>query len=160
MDKLALHVVQGYGVLPCRSQEFGSVDQQQLRYIQLNGFSGISPRELFESDLIWQLQMWRAAGERIILMMDINCHVLRGRLSRALTHESIGLHKITKDHLGYLCPNTHASGSGQIDGVWATSDVTITAVISGCRMRSSREIIELVFLILRHYRQLALMNEK
>jgi hypothetical protein len=32
--------------------------------------------------------------------------------------------------------------------------------LSGCRMRSPREIIELVFLILRHYRQLALMNEK
>jgi hypothetical protein len=60
-------------------------------------------------------------GERIILMMDI------GRLSRALTHEPIGLCEITKDHLGSLCPNTHASGSEQIDGVWATSDITITA---------------------------------
>jgi hypothetical protein len=61
-------------------------------------------------------------------MMDINCHVLTGRLSRALTQESIGLRKITKDRLGMLCQNTHASGSEQIDGVWTTSDVTITAV--------------------------------
>jgi hypothetical protein len=60
-------VVQAYRVLPRRSQEFGSVDQQQLRYIQSNGFLGITPRQLFGSDLIWQLQMWRAAGDRIIL---------------------------------------------------------------------------------------------
>jgi hypothetical protein len=61
-------------------------------------------------------------------MMDANCHVLTGRMSRALTHESIGLQEITKDHLGSLCPNTHASSSEQIDGVWVTSDITITAV--------------------------------
>jgi hypothetical protein len=56
------------------------------------------------------------------------CNVLIGRLSRALTQESIGLREITKDHLGSLCPNTHASGSEQIDGIWVTSDITITAV--------------------------------
>jgi hypothetical protein len=61
-------------------------------------------------------------------MMDANCHVLTGRLSQASTHESIGLREITKDHLGSLCPNTHASGSEQIDGVCLTSDITITAV--------------------------------
>jgi hypothetical protein len=47
---------------------------------------------------------------------------------RALTQESIGLREITKDHLESLCPNTHASGSEQIDGGWATTDITITAV--------------------------------
>ena len=60
--------------------------------------------------------------------MDANCHDLTGRLSRALTHPSIGLHEITKDFLGSLCPNTHARGSEQIDGVWTTSDITSTAV--------------------------------
>jgi hypothetical protein len=48
----SLRVVQAYGVLPRQSSEFGSVDQQHLRYIQLNGFSGVTPPELFESDLI------------------------------------------------------------------------------------------------------------
>lgn len=76
--------------------------------------------------MIWQLQIWRALGDIIILMMDINCNVLTGRLSRALVE--VGFREITKDHLGTLCPNTHASGSEQIDGVWTTSDITITAV--------------------------------
>ncbi len=90
------------------SLELGSVCQQHVRYIQLNGLGSISPRELFEDDLCWQLQVWRALGDRIILMMDANCHVLTGRLTRALSHPLIGLREITKDFLGSLCPNTHA----------------------------------------------------
>jgi hypothetical protein len=103
-------VVQGYAVRAARSQEVGSVDQQHVRYIQNHGLGNVTPRDLFGSDLLWQLQVWRALGNRIILMMDANCNVLTGRLSRALTQESIGLREITKDHLGSLYPNTHASG--------------------------------------------------
>lgn len=67
-------------------------------------------------------------GDQIILMMDINSHILTGKLSHALMQESIGLREITKDYLGHLCPNTHASGSEQINGIWATSDIMITAI--------------------------------
>jgi hypothetical protein len=121
-------VVQAYAVQAVRSKRVGSVDQPHVHYIPSNGLGTIKPRELFEQDLVWQLQVWRALGDWIILMMDANCHVLTGRLSQALTHESIGLREITKDHLGSLCPNTHASGSEQTDGIWVTSDITITAV--------------------------------
>jgi hypothetical protein len=120
--------VQEYAVRAARSQEVGSVDQQQVRYIQNQGLGNVTPRGLFESNLLWQLQEWQALGDQIILMMDANCNVLTGRLSRALTQESIGLREITKDNLGSLCPKTHASGSEQIDGIWVTSDITITAV--------------------------------
>jgi hypothetical protein len=68
-------VVQVYGVLPHRSEELGSVSQQQVRYCQFFGIEA-SPRELFESDLLWQLEQWRSAGERLIVMMDANTHVL------------------------------------------------------------------------------------
>lgn len=121
-------VVHSYGVLPRASKEIGSVDQQHVRYIQSNLLEDISPRDLFESDFIWQLQYWRSQGERLILMMDANCHVLTGRLSRALAHESIGLREITKDLLGELCPNTHGRGSQPIDGVWTTPDIVVTAI--------------------------------
>lgn len=119
-------IVQAYAVRPQRSEQFGSVYQQHLRYLQLNGFGSVHPRDLFDSDLLWQLRIWLALGDRIILMMDCNSHVLTGRLGRELI--KLGLREITKDFLGELCPNTHSSGSEQIDGVWATSDLTITAV--------------------------------
>lgn len=120
-------IVQAYAVGPVRSQQWGSVYQQHVRYMQFNGLGAVTPRELFESDLLWQLQVWRALGDRIILIMDANCHVLTGKLCRDL-YKVLGMREITKDHLGSLCDNTHPSGSQQIDGVWATSDITITAV--------------------------------
>jgi hypothetical protein len=119
-------IVQAYAVRPQRSEQVGSVYQQHLRYLQNNGFNDVHPRDLFESDLLWQLQIWLALGDRVILMMDSNCHVLTGRLGRALFQ--LGLREITKDFVGELCPNTHISGSEHIDGVWASADITITAV--------------------------------
>jgi len=107
-------------------KDLSAVGYQHVRYIQHSGLGKVTPRELFESDLLWQLEMWKAAGDRIILMMDINCHVLTGKLSRALN--SIGLQEVTKDILGGLCPNTHANGSKQIDGIWITPNITITAI--------------------------------
>jgi hypothetical protein len=108
VDGHRTRVVQGYGVLARFSEELGSVCQQHIRYIQHNNLGNIAPRDLFEDDLCWQLRVWRALGDRIILMMDANCHVLTGRLSRALTHPSIGLREITKDILGSLCPHTYS----------------------------------------------------
>jgi hypothetical protein len=54
--------------------------------------------------------------------------VLIGLLSRSLTQDSINLREITKSFLGELCPYTHSRGSIPIDGVWATEDITVTAV--------------------------------
>lgn len=121
-------VVQSYAVLPAISQELGSLYQQHLRYMQEYGIEGYTPRELFEIDLLNQLRVWRAQGDRIILMMDANDHVLTGKLCRQLTSEGIGLREITKAFHGELCPFTHIRGSRPIDGVWATDDITITGV--------------------------------
>jgi hypothetical protein len=50
-------VVQSYAVQARISTELGSVCQQHLWYIQLNGLGSITPRELFEEDLCWQLRV-------------------------------------------------------------------------------------------------------
>lgn len=121
-------IVQCYGVRPERSTQTGSVHQQHIRYMQEVGIDGYSPRQLFESDLLNQLRVWRAHGDRLILMMDANEHVLTGRMCRQLCSEGIDLHEITKSHVGSLCPNTYIDGSQPIDGVWATPDLTITGV--------------------------------
>jgi hypothetical protein len=63
VDGHRTRVVQAYAVQAVRSKRVGSVDQQHVRYIQRNGFGSITPRELFERDLFWQLQVWRALWE-------------------------------------------------------------------------------------------------
>jgi hypothetical protein len=85
-------------------------------------------------------------------MMDINCHVLTGRLSRALTQESIGLREITKDHLGSLCPNTHASGS-EHSMEFGQLQTSLSQQLSGYCTRNLQETIEPVCLISQHYQQ-------
>ena len=62
-QKHVTRVVHSYAVLPRSSDEIGSVHQQHLRYIQSELTEDISPRDLFELDFIWQLQVWRAQGE-------------------------------------------------------------------------------------------------
>jgi hypothetical protein len=121
-------VVQAYAVGAVRSKQWGLVYQQHVPYIQLEGLGSISGRELFESDLLWQLQVWHALGNRLIVMMDINCHVLTGKLARELTKAPLELREATKDHFGKLCGHTHSRGSQQIDGIWTTPDITITAI--------------------------------
>ena len=45
----------------------------------------ITPYDLFWRDLIWQLQIWKQQGDRIILTMDVNEHILRGKIGKLLT---------------------------------------------------------------------------
>ena len=121
-------LVQVYAVRPEYSEEMGSVCQQQVRYMQESDIYGVTPRQLFESDFLNQLRVWRNQGDRLIVMMDANEHVLTGRMCRQLANEDINLREITQDFHGSLCPNTHSSGSQPIDGVWATADITVTAI--------------------------------
>ena len=121
-------VIQCYGVRPERSTQTGSVYQQHVRYMQETGLEGYTPRQLFEEDFLNQLRVWRMNGDRLIVMMDANEHVLSGRLCRQMTTDGINLREITKEYIGTLCPHTYIDGSQPIDGVWATPDITITGV--------------------------------
>ena len=77
-------------VKPSRSQLKGNqrgwytVWSQHRRYIRKNGLGNISPRALFSRDLVRQLLTWKDAGDEIILFMDFNDHVYKGRLPKRL----------------------------------------------------------------------------
>ena len=96
--------------------------------MQEHNIVGVTPRQLFVHDLLWQLRVWRAAGDRIILCMDANEHVLTGPLCRQLTSEGIDLREATKARLGSLCPHTYIDSRIPIDGVWTTPDIEITGI--------------------------------
>jgi predicted metal-dependent peptidase len=61
----------------------------------------VTPRELFESGLCWQMQVWRALGDRM--------QRAYWQTHKRSNNDSIGLREATKDHIGRVCPNTHAS---------------------------------------------------
>ena len=121
-------MVHVYGVRPERSTQTGSVYQQHVRYMQENNIIGMRPRDLFEYDFLNQLRVWRQQGDRLLVMIDANEHVLTGKMCRQLPAEGLDLREATKDVLGELCPNTHLLGSMPIDGVWVTPDLTVTSI--------------------------------
>ena len=71
-----------------------------------------------------------AQGDRIILMMDANEHVLNGTLCRRLREEDLvlDLEEISQKVWGGQEINTHIDGSKPIDGVW----VSCSLEIGGC----------------------------
>jgi hypothetical protein len=76
-------LVTAYNLGKRKSNYLGTVYQQHLRFIQLNGWN-ITPHELFMIDFLAAISRWLHAGERLLIFADMNEHVLRGQLARKL----------------------------------------------------------------------------
>jgi hypothetical protein len=56
-----------------------TIYQQHARYMSCPGLLG-TPRELFQADIISSITRWVKKGDRIILFIDMNNHILTGNL--------------------------------------------------------------------------------
>jgi len=99
-------------------------------YAQQNAFfhsihRDIGPRRAFVEDLVGQLQAFIDQGENLLLMLDGNCSMKNSDLSSAL--EQIHMVEVIFKRHGKEGPATHKrnSTSTPIDGIWATSGITI-----------------------------------
>ena len=119
-------VVSAYCLGRSRAKGWGRVYQQHLRYIQEHGLD-TTPYALFCDDLIIQLQRWTAQGDRLILLMDANEHVITGSLTSQLTDymNGLDLEEISSRAWGFEEPNTFIDGHKPIDGVWASQCLEI-----------------------------------
>jgi hypothetical protein len=102
-----------------------TIYQQQLRFIQLHGLN-TTPSRLFLTDFVAQLMTWRRLGDRLLIFMDMNEHILRGSVARYLL--SMGLAEATQRNWGIVEPHTYIGGTEPIDGVWHTPDLEVYAV--------------------------------
>ena len=71
-------VVIAYSVGKTNPQGLTTNYQQALCYIQNNGMD-TNPRRMFEEDLQATLRVWRTQGERLLIFMDANEHILKGK---------------------------------------------------------------------------------
>ena len=119
-------VVSAYCVGKNKPRGPGRVYQQHLRYIQHKGLD-VTPYDMFCQDLLWQLKMWKQQGDRIILTMDANEHILSGTIGKMLTEEENGLDLVELSHKSWreVEPNTYIDGTRPIDGVWASDSLEI-----------------------------------
>ena len=99
---------------------------QHRRYCQHNGIT-LSPRELFQQDFMKCVNSWLANGERLIIFMDFNEHVLRGKLPRLL--QQAGLSEVSHTRWGGTEPNTFARGSQPIDGIYISQELEIMSIV-------------------------------
>jgi hypothetical protein len=92
--------------------------------MQLHNLKGL-PQQLFDKDLLHQCKLWRKSGERIILLMDANEHVLNGRFHKALTSAGLDMEEFTHKCWGPKEPYTHINGSIPIDGGYKSSKIEV-----------------------------------
>ncbi len=72
-------MVVAYQVGRSRQQGPRTIYQQHARYMQLAGITG-TPRELFSSDFVNAILRWIEHGDCIVLLVDANKHILKGKL--------------------------------------------------------------------------------
>jgi hypothetical protein len=95
--------------------------------MQLHTITG-TPQQLFDKDLMHQCNLWRKSGERIILLMDANEHVLTGKFNRAITHAGVDLEELTHTCWGAHQPYTHISRKIPIDGGYKSPEIEVLNV--------------------------------
>jgi hypothetical protein len=71
-------IVVAYRTCHTKSKGLQTIYQQQIQYIQAHGLNCLL-KELFDRDLSKQIKEWRKSGERVVLLMVVNDHSLRGK---------------------------------------------------------------------------------
>ena len=105
---------------------YNTIFLQHHRYIQQKGIC-LTPRELFQQDFISNVRRWRGNGERLVIFMDFNEHILKGKLPRMLQDE--GLVEISSTRWAGVEPKTYFRGSTPIDGIYASQELEIHSVM-------------------------------
>ena len=114
---------------PCKNKNmnFGTTYQQQRRYLITKKKDLTCPLIVFRQDLIKQLQKWRAAGEKIILFMEHNKHMILGALGKALADRGrLDLREAIIQHMSKSPGAMFFRGSKPIDRLWVSSNIDIS----------------------------------
>jgi hypothetical protein len=121
------HIVCGYN--PCVNRQADnrtSYHQQQRFLIMHKQDHRTCPRTKFHEDLIQLLKTWRAAGDPIIVCLDANEDIYKKGIGKALTVEgALAMKEVVGSYMGKKIGPTFFRGQFLINGIWATSNITI-----------------------------------
>jgi hypothetical protein len=114
---------------PCKNKNVNSstLYHQQHQYFITKKKDLTCLLILFRRHLFKQLQQWQAAGEKIVLFMDHNKHMIDGAIGIALTdRDGLDLQEAIFHHTGRSPRATFFRGSKPTDGLWISSNVDIS----------------------------------
>jgi hypothetical protein len=126
-DGVRTRVVCGYN--PCYNKnQYSSTTYQQHRRFFITQRSNLTcPRKKFREDLVAQLTRWWNDGDRLIVCLDANEHIYKKSIGKLLTDiEGLAMKEVVGDFTGTPIGSTFFCGSKPIDGVWATSNITVS----------------------------------
>ena len=117
-----IRIICGYN--PCRSnrQDNGTSYSQRQQQDHIT-----CPRVKFREDLGKLLKEWRAAGDKLIVCLDANENIYTQALRKLLIDpEGLGMIEAEGRYTGKKIGPTYFRGQLLIDGIWTTSDVTVS----------------------------------
>ncbi len=126
-DGVRTRVVCGYN--PCYNKnQYSSTTYQQHRRFFITQKSDLTcPRKKIRKDLVAQLTQWRNNGDKLIMCLDANKHIYKKSIGKALTDiEGLAMKEVVGDFTGIPIGSTFFCGSKPINGVWASSDITVS----------------------------------
>ena len=131
-DGIETVILSGY--CPCYSNKpySGTSYQQGKRYYINEKDDESCPRDRFREDLVKLLEKWKEKGVRLIVCLDCNEDIYKGKLGKELTKEDgLGLREVVGDLTGKELGATFFRGKKPIDGVWASPEIE---VVGACVM--------------------------
>ena len=120
-------IICGYN--PCYNNNSNSSTsyQQHRRYLINKRKDLTCPRTKFREDLIEQLLKWREEGDKLIVCLDANENIYTKSIGKELTNlDGLAMKEVVGSFTGKQVGPTFFRGSNPIDGIWATSDITIS----------------------------------
>ena len=107
----------------------GATYQQQKQYWQTQGDLSC-PCQAWKHDLLVQLREWKARGDSLILLADVNKHTGQGELTQGLSAGELRMREVVWEwQVGCEVSATWHRGSDPIDEVWAMEDITPVVVM-------------------------------
>ena len=120
-------IVCGYNTCYNNNANSSTSYQQHRRYLINKRKDLTCPRTKFREDLIDQLSKWREEGDQLIVCLDANENIYTKSIGRELTNlDGLAKREVVGNFTGKQVGPTFFRGSNPIDGVWATSDITIS----------------------------------
>ena len=125
-EVIKTRVVCGYNPCYNKKKESNTSYQQHRRFLITKQKYRTCTRKRFREDLISKLKHWREDGDRLIVCLDTNENIYNKSIGRKLTYRNgIAMSEVVGDFTCQKVGATYFRGSTPIDGVWATSDVTV-----------------------------------
>jgi hypothetical protein len=120
------HIISAYNAGRQAPRGDSTIYHQQLQYIQNHGLDA-TPLCLFTVDFIAQLQIWQCQGDRLLIFMDMNTHILTGCVARRLL--TMGLREATHSKWEGMEPHKYVCGLEPINAVWHSQDLDLVSTL-------------------------------